>query len=322
MKRKSFLAVISLLAVMLVTSAYADTVNIIDLGEGNYTVAGDKLIRITGSDGQTILNAVNVIPSGGIILLSGDFKINSTINIKKPLTIRSLSESVLDGQGKTRVLRCQGQGIVLENLFITNGLSLEGGGINIDTSSIDITNCRIISNKGGIGGGINVKGDSSVKMTDCVISGDVSYLMGGGIFLLKGSMEIINCTVSGNEATSYGGGIYCSGGNLTLRDSRITGNTSKEKGGGIYNLRGTVHAWNCEISGNTPDDVSGSLIINGQDSSAETSSNASVNEPEAPVNEPEAPMSEESSGGGCSASGLGLVAMAVIFIRRKVIRHA
>ncbi|MBQ7154704.1 MAG: hypothetical protein IJR85_03995 [Synergistaceae bacterium] len=266
------------------SAAYAETISMVDLGEGNYTSVGDKVINITGSQGKTIENAVNIIPAGGIIILNGNFKLDSQINVKKAITIRSPRGSVLDAQGKSRVLRLQGQGIVIENLTITGGggggYVFEGGGINIDASSIDIINCRITGNNASfVGGGVSFAmqgGESKARFISCDISGNYVSLQGGGIYAEKGNIELINCTITGNSARFGSGGIC------------IEGSAS-------------ASAVNCNISGNTPDDVSGNLTVSGQASSAEAQ---------------EQEREQESSGGGCSASGLGL-ALAAVLIWRK-----
>ena len=167
MTSQKFAALAVLAAIMCASASYADTISMNDLGEGNYTSTGDTCITITGSQGKTIENAVSIIPStGGTIILNGHFKLTSQINIKKPITIKSTTRATLDGQGNVRVLRLQGKGIVLENLDIINGNDLGGGGILIDNSSVDITNCRITGNIAGNGAAV------SATAENCDISGN------------------------------------------------------------------------------------------------------------------------------------------------------
>ena len=150
MKIRRIFTAMFLIAAVLASSAYADSVNIIDLGEGNYTSAGDMIITITGRKGSTILNALAVIPKGGTIQLNGNFKLTESINIKDPVTIKSINGSVLNAQGKDRVIRCEAEGIRLENLTCINGGAwniLQGGGIHIEAASVDIINCKIMNNK-------------------------------------------------------------------------------------------------------------------------------------------------------------------------------
>ena len=176
MTSQKFAALAVLAAIMCASASYADTISMNDLGEGNYTSTGDTCITITGSQGKTIENAVSIIPStGGTIILNGHFKLTSQINIKKPITIKSTTRATLDGQGNVRVLRLQGKGIVLENLDIINGNDLGGGGILIDNSSVDITNCRITGNIAGNGAGVSgalFGGKNKIRLTSCDISGN------------------------------------------------------------------------------------------------------------------------------------------------------
>ena len=287
MKYRHLLLTLCILALMFASSAYAGTVLLEDIGEGNYFLPGSNTITITGTKGQTIINAVNMIPSGGTINLNGNFKLTETINIKKPVTIRSDTGAILDGQGKVRVLRCEGNGFVLEGLTIKGGNYTEGGGINIDKCTIDIINCKIIGNTSLMGGGINIKGNSAVNMTDCEISGNTASKLwiAGGV----------------------GAGIYADGGTLTMTNCTVTNNTAQSKGGGLYLSGTTASAIDCNISGNTPDDVQGTL-------KRYVTVNTSEHDEEYD--------SDGDSGGGCNAAGLGLVLLAAVLIMRKRLIHA
>ena len=313
--RRIFIALF-MLSALLTASAHTEMVNVIDLGEGSYTSAGDKLINITGSKGETILKALSVIPAGGTILISGDFKLPESINIKKPVTIKSINGSVLDAQGKDRVIRCEGNGIILENLTAINGGNVgQGGGINIDDASVDIINCKVMNNNGGfIGGGVNIINGSSVRLVNCEISSNTTALNGGGIcsgvFSFSGTnnVDVINCTITGNTANQgAGGGIFAINDTLTMTGTTITGNTASQGGGlGLSNMKG-ANAYNCTISGNSPDDIKGKINIDGTVYSAENPTSSESD-------------SGSSSGGGCNASGLGLLSLAILFIRRKTHR--
>ena len=209
MKIRRIFTAMFLLAAVLASSAYADSVNIIDLGEGNYTSAGDMLINITGSKGETILKALEVIPDGGTIQLNGNFKLPKSINIKKPVTIRSINGSGLNAQGRDRVIRCEAEGIRLENLTCINGGGTwnlyRGGGIHIENASVDIINCKFMNNNALLtGGGVDITSYSSVRLENCEISGNTAGLNGAGIYSVgTNNVELINCSITDNT-TSYG----------------------------------------------------------------------------------------------------------------------
>ena len=231
----------------------------IDLGEGCHVQDGFSNVLITSSDGTAIQNAVERIKDGGTIELSGDFKLNKTINIKKNLTIRGVNNAVLEriqAAGTDRVIRCQGN-ITLENLTITGGYSLNGGGVKLDGGTVKIISCDIYGNTGVLGGGGIHSQAEDFTLTNSKISNNISAFTGGGISAIRGSITMISCDIISNEAQLYGGGVVAVSSTITMNECKITENSAsnngkdKGKGGGVALIKASLTSSDCDISGNT-----------------------------------------------------------------------
>ena len=205
----------------------------IDLGEGYHVPSGFSSVLITSSDGTAIQNAVDHIQSGGVIYLSGDFKLKKdSINIKKNLTLEGVEDAVAILDRSTapksdRVIRCQGD-ITLKNLTIISGDSTNGGGVKLDGGKVKIISCDIHGNRGLLGGGIHSQADE-LELTSCDISNNTSLSAGGGMSAIGGKITMINCKITSNDATNlYGGGIaLINPASVTSSDCVISDNTAK-----------------------------------------------------------------------------------------------
>ena len=146
-----------------------------------------------------------------------------------------------------------------------------GGGVDIhgNTSGrpITMTDCTIQGNTAATnGGGVNIE-SATVNITNCTLTGN-SATDGGGIYAIKltsstsaSTVTISGCTIGGttaadaNKATGsdgQGGAIYVGTGCiLTMQDNaQLTGNTATKSGGGVYS-RGVFKMTGGEIKSNT-----------------------------------------------------------------------
>ncbi|MEE9167882.1 MAG: T9SS type A sorting domain-containing protein [Candidatus Neomarinimicrobiota bacterium] len=99
------------------------------------------------------------------------------------LSGESTDDVVLDAEGESGVINLgQAEGVRLENLTVTGGSAVVGGGIYSSSSSPELVNVTV--------------------------SGNVAHYLGGGIYCTDSSPILVNVTMSGNVA-DYGGGIYC-----------------------------------------------------------------------------------------------------------------
>ena len=157
-----------------------------------------------------------------------------------------------------------------------------GGGI-LNYGTLNITDCKFISNDANCGGGIQTVGGGTVTITGigedtCVFqynkansggaihtkgtvtaekvkfesnSSGVSNGGGGGLWIEGSSSNVTltDCNLSNNKAANLGGAVWVSSGSLTMADCTISSNTA-QNGGGIYSTK-SITFTDCTFSGNT-----------------------------------------------------------------------
>ena len=139
-----------------------------------------------------------------------------------------------------RILELQsGADVRLEDVTISNGRSVDGGGIFHDGDDLTLVNTTVTGNvSSSMGGGIYIawNGFGATRLYNSTVSGNTTTTFGGG-GIYSGDyadLRLTGTTVSGNVATGRGGGI-ASGNYTTLKlvNSTISGNVSGDDGGGI-----------------------------------------------------------------------------------------
>ncbi len=185
------------------------------------------------------------------------------------------------GSGKTgggAIIRVNSSSAVnFNNVTITDNQSLEeGGGIHIagNGGSITFTDCRIVNNDAGSGGGVFSgggiwhNGAVNLTMIRCTIGNNTAGDDGGGLSIVGNgsSNQMINCTVHDNvcalasgNGKREGGGIQIDAGptsteliNCTVVNNRLnTTQSSKRKGGGIFWKGGNLTLTNTIIANNS-----------------------------------------------------------------------
>ena len=164
----------------------------------------------------TIQAAIDDAQNGDVIVIAaGKYSPTATIDtLGKAITLRGavdrrsgLPTTIIDGQGKMRVLRCvetTGGQVVFENLQIQNGwVDGSGGGVFFKGGIAKFINCQFKSN--------------SAVDTDNSLNAIKGY--GGGLYCLAACPVLINCHFESNSAYRSGGGAYCNGVDFSLLDN-------------------------------------------------------------------------------------------------------
>jgi predicted outer membrane repeat protein len=211
-----------------------------------------------------IQSAVGNASAGDTIIIAAGTYYEHTIETNKSLTLRGAGAdiTIVDGQKAGRVFYIHHCTWEISNMTIRNGSAPQGGGIHTLYAELTtMTNCIIIGNTAGSGGGIYNNGDAGkpLTLTNCTISGNHATGNGSGIYNVSGDVTMTNCTVSGNTAADDGGGIYNdANGTLMMTNCTVSGNTAGDDGGGIYNVYGGILSLtNCTVSENDADDGGG-----------------------------------------------------------------
>ena len=135
--------------------------------------------------------------------------------------------TVLDAQGKSRVMTVSAAKAYVSDFTITGGSGKDGSGVYISAGTL--SRCLITGNKApsNFGGGIYLTG--SALASTCIVTNNMSS-RGGGVYTWGGKLE--NSLVCENTSSGDGGGVYVYHGAL-VRFCTIANNTAKN-GGGIY----------------------------------------------------------------------------------------
>ncbi|HXB61570.1 MAG TPA: Ig-like domain repeat protein [Acidobacteriaceae bacterium] len=202
---------------------------------------------------------------------------NGTLTLPAYTTIQGLTTGsgasltnlvTVNGNNANSVFTVNSTSVTLNNLIITGGSTINGGGIDQTGGSLAISQSTITGNEAtsiiGVGGGIYDNGGTSLAVSDSTIADNSSSNSTAGIYIDSGAMTISNSTISNNSASvssGFGGGIGIDTGSLTVTLTNVTvSGNSAAVGGGMAMLSGMTLT-NSIVSGNSA--VSGEADIVG-----------------------------------------------------------
>ncbi|MFH2001751.1 MAG: right-handed parallel beta-helix repeat-containing protein, partial [Planctomycetota bacterium] len=237
------------------------------------------------ADFPTISLAINAAVNGDVILVApGTYTENISFS-GKAITVTSTSGAsltVIDGSKVNSTVLFSNSELLssrLDGFTITNGDSLEGGGIRCISASPTIANCIIAENNATFGGGMFISGASPL-VTHCIFYDNTSITSGGGMrnffasptvthcrFIKNSSTKgagmdneagtpvVTNCIFAGNWAEGNAGALYNSGNNTNLMNCTLSDNSARFNGGAMENASASPTITNCIIYGNSPDEI-------------------------------------------------------------------
>ena len=119
-----------------------------------------------------------------------------------------------------------------------------------ERSSPVITDCRILGNTGGCGGGIFCFDQSSPLISDCTIARNAGSDGGGICCAVSSSPTISGCTILQNRAEWGGGGIHSESSSPSIVNCTITGNLAGVGGGIDSGNSSSASVFNCVVTDN------------------------------------------------------------------------
>jgi len=151
-----------------------------------------------------------------------------------------------------------GADVVLEHIWIENGVALEadGGAIAVFDSLLTLDNSFLQSNSAGGGGGAILASNSTVQIDDSTFDGNTASGPGGAIQLTGGQLTINNSDFTQHSTIddgAQGGALFVDGADLILNDSLVSDNATQgqgAQGGGIYLTNGDLHMSGGSIQNN------------------------------------------------------------------------
>jgi hypothetical protein len=221
-----------LVTVALVTSsAQAATIRVGADGacQFNNLPAALSAAASNGDSANTIQLARNVSYTNVHVSLNGNKQITIQGGLDDCTSTAISGQTTLDGVGGSGTVLAinmsGGGGVFLNHLRIQGGsedtgvlVTPTGGGIEILSGDVTLSNTLVTANNSKLGGGVYVQGGGSTL----------------AVLRLKDGSSI-SANNARTDASAGGGGVYCrSGGFVTLADSIVGNNDSTGDGGGIY----------------------------------------------------------------------------------------
>jgi len=172
----------------------------------NHTVEGD-----TFNDIQNKINSAN---EGDTIFLGGkNYTGNQSIFLtKNNLTIiggSSLDDdaiSTLDAKGLVRIMKIEGNNVVIKGIKFINGNSLNGGAILWNAANGSVINCEFHNNTANgdktNGGAIFSKGNN-FSISNSLFNNNSATYVGGAVYS-GAPIKIDSCTFTSNNAWAHG----------------------------------------------------------------------------------------------------------------------
>ena len=195
--------------------------------------------------------------SGGAIYYTGQSMTLTSVNIYS----NSASSDAAGGSGGGLYANISGTITITGSTF--------GGETTVSEQTVSLGNTA-----SNLGGGLYVN-SGSLNINGSTIQNNTASVHGGGMFTLGSNVTIAaNGTtlsqITGNTATLNGGGIYNQSGSLTISGTMIggtdstAGNTAGGSGGGIYNSNGAVTLSKMTMANNAAG-VNGGAIFSDSD---------------------------------------------------------
>jgi predicted outer membrane repeat protein len=248
MRKQDILPILGLLYWLLVLGVYARDITV---GHG------------AGYEFQTITAALATASSGDVILVAdGEYSADTGESICFPMkdgvTLRRATAGtrpVLRGHIDQPVIYSDVSTARVEGFTITGGDYYSGGGIYINSGSLEVADCTITRNSAqDYGGGVRCSEFSQSTFTSCTIAGNNVRMYHGGGVVCWGQATFVNCKITGNMAKQCGGGVACCGGQAIIANCTIMENEAAD-GGGVW-FSGDSSLINCTILVNRPTGVS------------------------------------------------------------------
>ncbi|MBQ6512238.1 Cna B-type domain-containing protein, partial [Methanobrevibacter sp.] len=216
-------------------------------GDNKLQKEGTLFSIVEGNKFSDIQNAINAASPGETIYLKGvTYTNDGVIMLNKSVSLVGVDGTVLDGEGKSRILTVTNGAdhVALENIEFINGAQTDhGGAIYIDPSCNNgiIRNCSFSNNSATIGGGaIRNQGgwnwviSNTTFINNTVLTGDSNEINfgGGAIWSCNSVMDIHNSTFKENNAT-FGGALR---GPFNIYDSVFDSNLARDGNGGAIDV--------------------------------------------------------------------------------------
>lgn len=140
-------------------------------------------------------------------------------------------DHIIDGMGKSDILKINGNGVTLKNINFRNGSADEGAAIVNRSNSLTLVNCNFECNISHSSGAIDNYG--KIDAENCNFEKNIANEICSGAIDNKGELNLTKCNFIGNSSIRYGGAIN-NANTLSLYDCYFESNIS-ENGASVNN---------------------------------------------------------------------------------------
>jgi len=216
-------------------------------------------IHVPG-DQSTIQAGLDAATAGDTVLVAAGTYAEHGLLMAAAVTLRGATGDpagvVIDAGQMDRVLHVPALAgtVRVEALTLTLGVTVDnGGGLSVDGSTVEMTDCVVSACMADQGGGIHLSG-STATLLRCVLDVNTVTSYGGGLAAFNGATaQLVDCEVRCNGAYE-GGGLFASeDSGLDCTSVAVANNEAVMCGGGIYATGGVVSLVQCDFIGNTCD---------------------------------------------------------------------
>jgi CSLREA domain-containing protein len=193
-------------------------------GTGSLTINGPGMTIKANSD-LLAFYITGVVGVSDVSLLG--LTINGSVsNIGQKVTMRGVNITPVNG---IAVYNVNGGLMEISDSAISGANStISGGGIRNVSSTLNIHESVIHSNKANLGAGLYQTGVSATTMKNVTVSNNTATSAGAGVWVEGGTAYIENSTITNNRTPGDSGGIAVNNAapRVTLKNSIVAGNTA------------------------------------------------------------------------------------------------
>ena len=245
---------------------------VVVLGSQTATGAVDTVTNCDGSGPGSLPAAVGGAASGDTISFSvscppgAPIALASTIDVNRSLTIDGPGpgDLAVSGEGTVAVFDVDtAVEVNISGLTIEDGLAVNGGGIDNQKGTVDLTDSTLTGNAATDGGGGGIYNNAMLTVTDSTLEDNTDGNgVGGGAIdnHMSGTTAVVGSTLTGNDTGSADGAGIENTGTLSVTDSSVTANNANGYGAGLDNDGGTTSIEDSTLASNVG--FAGSGVLN------------------------------------------------------------